>query len=238
MGPSNLQRVIAIGDIHGCVHALETLLAEIRPGPEDMIVCLGDFIDQGRDTRDVIDVLLDLDRRGRLVTLLGNHEEMLLAALDNEAAKESWLMCGGVATLNSYRFGGGVDVIPREHLDFIRQCRDYFETDHHLFVHANYLPDAPPDEWPECVLRWSLLDDPAPRPHFSGKTVIVGHTEQHDGEVLDLGCVKCIDTACYSYGWLTALDVVSGRIWQASRWGVLRESPDEPKPQRLPSLSG
>ena len=232
---SNLQRIVAIGDIHGCVHALEAILAAIKPSANDVLVCLGDFIDQGRETRDVIDVLIGLDMCCRLVTLLGNHEEMLLAALKSDTAKDAWLMCGGVATLNSYRFGGDIDVIPDEHLEFIRQCRDFFETDNHIFVQANYLPDVPANEWPDYILRWSLLDDPSPKPHISGKTVIAGHTEQHDGEVLDLGCVKSIDTACYNYGWLTALDVRNGTVWQASRWGVLRESPHEPKPQRLPS---
>lgn len=236
MGESEPQRIVAIGDIHGCVHALEALLATIDPRPDDAVICLGDFIDQGRETKDVIDVLIALRTRCRLVTLLGNHEEMLLAALESDRAKNSWLMCGGVVTLNSYRFCGDIDVIPADHLDFIRQCREFYETDNHLFVHANYLPDVPAKDWPEYVLRWSLLDDPRPEPHISGKTVIVGHTEQRNGEVLDLGHVKCIDTACYNYGWLTALDAPSGTLWQASRWGMLRESPDEPKPARPPSV--
>lgn len=225
-------RTIAIGDIHGCVHALQAILATIDPQTGDTIVCLGDFIDQGRESRDVIDSLLNLEKRCRLVTILGNHEEMLLAALEDQSAGNHWLACGGVATLNSYHFGARIDVIPDDHLDFIHRCRDFHETDTHIFVHANYLADAPPDEWPEYVLRWSLLDDPHPQRHISGKTIVVGHTEQRSGELLDLGCVKCLDTACYSYGWLTALDVSSGGVWQASRWGAMRESPQESKPQR------
>jgi len=235
MSPAKLNRLVAIGDIHGCAHALEALLSTINLKQDDLVVCLGDFIDQGRETKEVIDTLIALSSRCQLVTLLGNHEEMLLAALESDRAMHSWQMCGGVATLNSYRFGAGIDAIPERHLEFIRHCRDYYETDSHLFSHANYLPDEPPDQWPAHVLRWSLLDEPFPEPHVSGKTVLVGHTEQRDGEVLDLGHVKCIDTACYNYGWLTALDVHSGTIWQASRWGVLRETPDEPKPARLPA---
>jgi len=90
-------------------------------------------------------------------------------------------------------------------------------------VHAGYVVDLSPGEFPDHVLRWSLLEDPDPEPHCSGKTVIVGHTEQRDGEVLDLGCVKCIDTYCHGYGWLTAIDVISGTLWQASRWGAMRD---------------
>jgi len=235
MNSISTSRTIAIGDIHGCAHALEALLEEIHLHPDDVLVCLGDFIDQGRETRDVIDLLIHLRTRCQLVTIRGNHEEMLLAALENERAKSSWLMFGGVATLNSYRFGGDIEVIPPEHIAFIRETRDYYENDDSLFTHANYLANAPPGDWPSYILRWSLLEEPYPGPHFSGKTIYVGHTEQRDGEVLDLGYLKCIDTACYNYGWLTAIDTQSGQIWQASRWGVLRESPHEPKPQRLPS---
>ncbi len=218
------ERTIAIGDIHGCIHALEAIVEAVAPGPSDLVVCLGDFIDFGRDTRTVIDTLLDLGGRCRLVPLLGNHEEMLLAALGNEQLQETWLLAGGVATLDSYRIGGGIGDIPRAHLDFIRSCRDFFETEHHVFVHANYDPDKPFPEQPGYLLRWALLDEHDARPHRSAKTVIVGHTEQPGGEILDLGFVQCIDTHCHRLGWLTALDVTHGQIWQSSRWGVLRQS--------------
>jgi serine/threonine protein phosphatase 1 len=219
-------RTIAIGDIHGCPHAFEALLEQIVPAPADRIICLGDVIDHGRDTNLVIERLLALCRECTLVCVMGNHEEMLLAALANPRLKDSWFMCGGVATLNSYRFCGDLDVLPESHVEFIRTFLDYYETDEHIFTHANYEPDLPMTDHPAHVLRWSLLDDPVPRPHRSGKTVIVGHTEQKDGEVRDLGCVKCIDTYCHGYRWLTALDVHTGQMWQASRWGVLRD-PDE-----------
>ena len=67
------------------------------------------------------------------------------------------------------------------------------------------------------------LRDGIPGPHRSGKAVIVGHTSQKGGEVLDLGHVKCIDTFCYGGGWLTALDVHTGEVWQADRGGNMRE---------------
>ena len=121
-------RVIAIGDVHGCVHALDALLDAIAPRGDDCIVQLGDFIDSGRDTRDVIDTLLALQSNCRLVTLMGNHEEMLLGALENDRLRDTWLMCGGVDTLNSYRFGAGIDVLPDAHLALIRSGLDYFET--------------------------------------------------------------------------------------------------------------
>jgi serine/threonine protein phosphatase 1 len=219
-------RTIVIGDIHGCAHALESLLNEISPSADDTIISLGDFVDTGRETREVVEQLIALEKTCRFIALMGNHEEMLLGALTSERLKQSWLMCGGVSTLNSYRFCGDLDVIPDEHLDFIRRCRDFYETPSHIFVHANYEADLPLEEQPEHALRWSLLEEPYPEPHRSGKTVVVGHTEQRNGEILDLGHVICIDTYCHGYGWLTAVDVTSGELWQTSRWGALREGED------------
>jgi len=217
-------RVIAVGDIHGCVHALDAILDAIDPRGDDCIVQLGDIIDFGRDTGEVIDRLLAVQATCRLVTLMGNHEEMLLGALESDGLRDTWLMCGGIETLNSYRFGAGIEVLPDAHLAFLRGGLDYFETATHAFLHANYDADVPFSRQPPYMLRWALLDPPGPGPHCSGKSVVVGHTEQQSGEIFDLGYVRCIDTACHRDGWLTALDVTSGQVWQASRWGVLRKA--------------
>jgi serine/threonine protein phosphatase 1 len=77
------------------------------------------------------------------------------------------------------------------------------------------------DEQPRYSLRWESLRDWLPGPHRMGKAVVAGHTSQKSGEVLDLGYLKCIDTSCHG-GWLTALDVDTGRIWQADKRGELR----------------
>ena len=85
-------------------------------------------------------------------------------------------------------------------------------------------PDStqPMDEQPALMLRWESLRDTIPGPHVSGKTVIVGHTSQKGGEVLDLGHLVCIDTYCHGGGWLTALDVKTREVWQASQAGEVR----------------
>jgi serine/threonine protein phosphatase 1 len=231
------RRVIAIGDVHGCAHALDALLEAIAPVPTDQLVFLGDLVDQGRDSRDVLDRLIDLRERSEVVLIAGNHEEMMLAARESEAALRCWEACGGVMTLNSYRYGAGLEAIPGRHWTLIESGCNYFETDDHIFTHANYVPDVPMDAQPDHVLRWSLFDPAEMRPHCSGKTVIVGHTEQASGEPCDLGFAVCIDTACWRYGWLTALDVGSGQLWQSSRWGVLRDGNERPQRQLMPQLA-
>ncbi|QDU63178.1 Serine/threonine-protein phosphatase 1 [Planctomycetes bacterium Pan216] len=223
-GDKGPRRIIAIGDIHGCIHALETLLELIAPTHDDQIIVLGDFIDQGRDSAAVIDRLIALEATTNLTCLMGNHEEMFLAALESERALRVWEEAGGAATLISYRFGARISTVPDEHIAFVRRCQDFAESDRHFFVHARYEPDLPLAEQPAYALRWSLLEEPYPGPHMSGKTALCGHTEQRRGDILDLGHVICLDTFCHGHGWLSAMDVVSGEVWQVNRWGVPREA--------------
>ena len=213
-------RTIAIGDIHGCSAALRALIRAIDPEPGDTIVTLGDYVDRGPDSRGVIDEILGLEKRCRVVPILGNHELMLLDALTNPYVLGPWRDCGGDATLVSY--GGSLLNIPASHLEFIKRCRRYFETGTHFFVHANYQYDVSLDEQPDYLLFWEHLHYNTPRPHENGKIAIVGHTSQKDGEILDLGHVICIDTFCHGSGWLTALEVDSEKIWQSDRSGRLR----------------
>jgi serine/threonine protein phosphatase 1 len=212
-------RTIAIGDIHGCAAALETLLAAIRPMSADTLVALGDYVDRGPHSRRVIDALLDLRTRCRLIALKGNHELLLLRALESPEDMQFWLQSGGLPTLASY---GGVAEIPTSHLEFLHDCINYHETDSHIFLHANYRPELALAEQDERYLFWEHLNSVPPKPHFSNKKVLVGHTPQHSGEVLDWGHLLCIDTFCFGTGWLTAYDVDSGHIWQADKHGQTR----------------
>jgi serine/threonine protein phosphatase 1 len=224
-------RTIAIGDIHGCSLALRALASAIDPGPEDLLVFLGDYIDRGPDSRGVLEQVIALAGRCVVVPLLGNHEEMLLGALEGQSELRYWLKFGGMEALASYGYGGGLGVtpsglrgiIPADHLRFIRGCRDYFETVGHIFVHAYYESGRPLHEQEWGGLRWASLP-PRPEPHRSGKVAVVGHTPQKSGEILDLGFLKCIDTFCHGGGWLTALDVEAGTVWQADAQGRMRSA--------------
>jgi serine/threonine protein phosphatase 1 len=221
-------RTIAIGDIHGCSQALAALIDAVAPGPEDTLITLGDHIDRGPDSRGVLDRLIALARRCRLVPLMGDHEEMLADALRDVTALKKWLTCGGAETLRSFGWFPGspkralADWIPPAHREFLAGCWPYHETDTHLFVHAGFLPDLPMDQQPGLALLWRVTDAKTASAHQSGKVAVVGHTPQLSGEVLDLGFLVCIDTNCARGGWLTAMDVHTGRIWQADRAGRVR----------------
>ena len=215
-------RIIAIGDIHGCSAALDAVLAAIAPRSRDTLVTLGDYIDRGPDTGGVLDRLIALSDRCRLIPILGNHDEMLLEIVSYRLSLlADWLSFGGDATLASY--GGGLEQIPQEHIAFLRSCVAWYESAGHFFVHASYLPGKPLNKQPIEVLRWESIRDKVPGPHRSGKVAVVSHTSQKNGEVLDLGHLICIDTWVYGDGWLTALDVNSGQLWQADQNGRIRE---------------
>src|SRR5262245_36472153 len=218
-------RTLAIGDVHGCLVALRTLLRLVAPVDGDTIVALGDYVDRGPDSRGVLDCVIELYDANLLVPLCGNHDEMMIeAGKGNE--RSTWLSCGGRETLASYghqTYDRRYDRIPARHWQFLEdECCDYFETDTHLFVHACIYPDVPLKDQDNWVMRWQKLRGPIR--HRSGKTLICGHTKQYDGVPLVYDTTVCIDTGAYdSVGWLTCLDVESGRYWQANQRGQTRQ---------------
>ena len=111
------KRIIAIGDIHGCARAFETLIREIQPATDDLVIPLGDFVDRGPDTARVLDLLVELEDRCQLVSLLGNHEIMLLQSLQDLGSLQFWLECGGMET---------IDVSPAGRYQFLGHEYFYF----------------------------------------------------------------------------------------------------------------
>lgn len=225
-------RILAIGDIHGCSIAFDTLIAAVKPQPNDKIITLGDYVDRGPDSKGVINRLMALHDTGRLTALRGNHELMMLQVRDRATLpkvvrnlkKSAWRDMGGNATLASYSKSGKAGKltdVPDKHWDFIENvCVNWCETETHFFVHANAYPDLPLAEQPNHMLFWEKFGNPVP--HFSGKTMVCGHTSQKSGVPLNLGHAICIDTRVYGKGWLTCLDVTSGRVWQANQAGQQR----------------
>ena len=211
------ERTIAIGDIHGCAAALSGLLRLLEPGPADTIVTVGDYVDRGSDSRGVIELLIDLEKRCTLIPLLGNHDEMMLRAPEDEEAWADWMEFGGIACLQSYGFRGDLADVPAEHWAFLRRCREWHETARHFFVHGNYDPALPLEEQPRHVLRWHSLEGRLPDPHPSGRIAVLGHTPQR--RVLDLGHLVCIDTGCGFGGHLSAIDLDRGTIWRVNERG-------------------
>ncbi len=215
-----MNRVLAIGDIHGCAIALKTLLATVKPDATDTVITLGDYCDRGANTRGVVERLRALVDETHLVALRGNHDLMMLEARTaGDAYRREWIRTvGGDATIASY--GGSLDAVPTAHWHFLENTLPYYETPTHIFVHAGADAHTPMDEQNGSVLFWEKPRNPDA--HESGKTLVVGHTSQKSGLPLDFGHTICIDTFAYGGQWLSCLDVATGQIVQASETGDTR----------------
>ena len=225
-------RAYAIGDIHGRLDLLQDLLAKIHaelqhdPAKKTLIVFVGDLIDRGPSSAQVVERLRTYKREGiRTVFLLGNHEEVLLRIIGGEAGLiDKWRWFGGAECLESY----GVDpsqllnateeealtivrnAIPREHVRFLESFSDSCRFGDYLLVHAGIRPGVEFEEQSQNDLRWIrepfLLDD-----SDHGCVVVHGHTICR--EVEERPNRIGIDTGAYRTGVLTALAIEGTDRW-------------------------
>ena len=217
-------RYLAVGDIHGCCRALVNLAAFVPFESDDVVITLGDYVDRGPQSRDVLDWLIAFRASHHLIALRGNHDVMMVQARDNPLDMPFWLGFGGMETLVSYGRDGEPATlldVPAAHWDFLENaCVRYHEIDTHFFVHANAEPNAPLAQQADRILYWQRFGHPAPHP--SGKVMVCGHTAQANGWPLHAGHAVCLDTKVYETGWLTCLDVATGVFWQANEDGQAR----------------
>jgi serine/threonine protein phosphatase 1 len=217
-------RTLAIGDIHGCYDALLRLADAVDLQPEDRLITLGDYVDRGPNSREVVDWLIDFQQNGQLIPLIGNHELMMIASHYDTEQRSYWRVVGGAETLESYHPADpdrALEHVPEEHWRFFAQCLPWYETETHIFVHASLEPELELDDQPDVVLFWERFGNQLP--HHSGKVMICGHTRQDSGIPANLGHSVCIDTAACASGWLTCLEPATGHYWQATQRGETRE---------------
>jgi serine/threonine protein phosphatase 1 len=196
----------AIGDIHGSYRKLRNLLdhcKEHRGATEYRIVFLGDYIDRGPHSREVVDLLIETQSQtpDHVICLRGNHEDMLLNAI-NYGDHGPWLANGGAMTLASYGVGRAGDILPA-HLEWFRSLPLATADEKRFFVHAGVRPGVPLQQQSEEDLLWirePFLSDP--RHH--GLYVVHGHTPVRSG-VPELRRNRLnLDTGAYLGGPLTA----------------------------------
>lgn len=217
----NPNRLIAVGDIHGHAKALSCLLEQLAVRESDTIVMLGDFVNRGPDSRQVIQTLIKLRDACHLVCVQGNHDELMLDSRSDSQAQQRWNYQGADETLYSYGNDGKIGNIPESHWEFLASCVPYFECDGFFFTHANYSWYDRLEDQPTSLLRWISIQESEPKPHISGKTAILGHTP---GPIRDFGFCRCIDTGCGFGGLLTAMEVNTRQLWQATEAGAVAES--------------
>jgi serine/threonine protein phosphatase 1 len=177
------KRLFAIGDIHGCYLKLDRLMDKIKLNSEkDVLVFLGDYIDRGDQSKEVVEYLLQLKRQHpSTVFLLGNHEQMLLEFLGGENINQ-FLVNGGKKTLDSYLGDSHLyssqdprTVFPPEHLEFFNSLSPHYEAENCIFVHAGLREGIPLESQNLFDLLWIREDFYFSKFDF-GKTVVFGHT--------------------------------------------------------------
>ena len=211
--------VIAVGDIHGCADELRTLLDQLPLTPETTVLFLGDYVDRGPKSRLVLEIIMKLAERCRVVPLLGNHEAMFLEFLRDPYSPTAagYIFNGGSSTLASYSDDYGDYVIPESHYDFLSSLDIYHEDEHHLFVHAG-LPNVPIQELDVTLHRRDMLwiRDSFLCSDFSWSKVIVhGHTPV-DAVTILRNRIN-LDTGCVFNGRLSAIELPEGRVYSVPR---------------------
>ncbi|MBO9447614.1 metallophosphoesterase family protein [Ruegeria sp. R14_0] len=239
--------IYAVGDIHGQLGMLHTALAAIEAdgGPDARIVFLGDYVDRGPNSREVLDLLIEGQRAGRnWVMVKGNHDRMMARFVERcEIADKhlpitlNWLhpRLGGRETLASY----GVEVtdtdrifqvheralaaVPQAHIEFVNGLSNFHKEGELLFVHAGIKPGVPLDQQTEDDLVWirqEFLRDARPHPWL----IVHGHTPvdraEHCGKRINLD-------AGAGYGRPLATAVFEGReCWLLTDAGRVRLEPN------------
>jgi serine/threonine protein phosphatase 1 len=221
--------IYAVGDIHGSYYKLTRLLKHCNSHcglREARFVFVGDYIDRGQHSREVVELLIDLQKAqpGQICCLRGNHEDMLVSALD-DGDKALWLCNGGDMTLRSYGVTSA-DAIPDEHLVWFDGLPLFESDDKRFFVHAGIFPGIPLSEQRKDDMLWirePFLSDPGNH----GLYIVHGHTPVKTGEPEYLPNRLNLDTGAVFGGPLTAAvfdDSAAGPIAFITDDGMVRKA--------------
>ncbi|MGR9172684.1 metallophosphoesterase family protein [Hyphomicrobiales bacterium] len=216
--------IYAVGDVHGCYEELLAAVNKIRIDAASytkaLVVFLGDYVDRGPRSREVIDYLAnDGDDKIHQIALCGNHDAAFARLLDDPHCAEEWLRFAGQETLLSYGIDvryifehGGVKAlhaalkqqVPTHHAEFLRQLPTMLEVGDLVFVHAGVRPGIPLQSQSDQDLLWirtPFLDEGPQLPVI----VIHGHTPV--GKPFFGNGRIGIDTAAFATGNLTVLKI-------------------------------
>ncbi len=215
------KRLFAIGDIHGCFDSLKELIENnILLQKRDKLILLGDYIDRGDKSKEVVDFIMELQEKGfDVVPLMGNHEALLLNANENEKNTSKWIQNGGDVTLKSFEISS-VKEIGSKYIKFFKDLRFYYSFENYLFVHAGFNDNVINPFNDYYSMLWKCKES-YKNPLLANKTIIHGHNpisiSACEERVLSKLDVINIDTGCVykdkeGFGRLTAYDCNAKRI--------------------------
>lgn len=189
---NDVNRVLAIGDVHGEFSAFKKILPDIEQhlteDKKNIVVFLGDLIDRGLYSYNVVDCVIKLKEKysDNVITLRGNHEQLLIDAVDNSHyyAEREFYNCGGRTTINSYLDNLNItyvnhmplkDIISESHMKFYNNMPNILETNNFIFVHAGLAEGYKLEEQHSEDTLW-IREEFVCSKHYFGKPVIYGHT--------------------------------------------------------------
>lgn len=207
------QPLAIIGDVHGCLDLLQTLLQKLPS--EAQVILVGDYIDRGEDSAGVLRYMME---RKELIYLRGNHEDMLLSFLNDPARHGGrWLQYGGLQTLASFQVAGVhlnakpealvecrdklLDKMGPDLLDLLNALLPSYQSGNVLVTHAGANPAKPPEYQINEELIWGHPDFEK-TPRVDGIWVAYGHVIQEQPSASQ-GRIA-VDTGAYATGKLTA----------------------------------
>ena len=216
-------RIYAIGDVHGFADLLDRMAgliaADLKQSPprRTMAVFLGDYIDRGPGSRDVIDRLVRGDFPIPFRPLRGNHEDLMLRALAQPEAMSDWCQCGGIETMRSYGLPCDDDLsfkdmaklrrrllerLPASHRAFLETTKLSYTAGDYFFVHAGARPGVVLDLQDEADLMW-IRDECYSSDFDFGKVLVHGHTPRRRPE--NLARRINVDTGAFKWGVLSCV---------------------------------
>jgi serine/threonine protein phosphatase 1 len=216
------KRLFAIGDIHGCYESLRELIEhKIKIRESDKLILLGDYIDRGDQSREVIDYIIELKEKDfDIVALIGNHESMLLDALDNDIFLPGWIQNGGSETMISFGINS-LKQLDQVYIDFFKGLQFYYLLSNFLFVHAGFNDRISNPFDDKYHMIWSRREKYT-NPVLRDKIIIHGHTPVPQlickQEIQNHNHVINIDTGCVyadveGYGRLSAFEMYSKELF-------------------------
>ena len=221
------ERVYVVGDIHGVVNEPAILLRYLEETEgltqDDLVVFLGDYIDRGPDTKEVIDLMLEFGSKFPATRFLkGNHEDMMLDFLGfGGNLGQAFLYNGGLETIQSYGISvfappkEMVEALPPEHFKFYCELESILVIDNFICVHAGLNPLRDLESQDDNEVFW-IRDEFLNNIHSFDKVVIFGHTP-HQELFVHLPYKVGLDTGLVFGNKLSCMELKSGRVFEIAK---------------------
>ena len=228
-----MKRTLAIGDIHGGLKGLIQILERIKITANDRLLFLGDYVDGWSESAQVIDFLIDLNKKHNCIFIKGNHDIWCEAWLESGNVDSVWVKHGGAETIKSYE--GYTSKLKQEQLSFFKEMKNYYiDEQNRLFIHAGFSSMHGPEKehystnysWDRTLWEMALAMDirikkdslSYPKRLLLFDEIYIGHTPtlHYDIDVPMQGCnVWNIDTGAGFYGKLSAIDIDTKTVYQS-----------------------